>query len=107
MGAESARFKVWWELNSFVLSHIRRRDRIRYKVESLLEQQAVSRDQQQRRHMAQQRQQAAARMAALRQQQLGQARAELHAQKEHLLARCEGVSQAAGAPGVVMLQVVC
>jgi hypothetical protein len=45
----------------------------------------------------QQRQQAAARLAAVRQQQLGRARTDLQAQQRQLLARCEGVTQAAGA----------
>lgn len=74
-----------------------RRDRVRHKLESLLQQQAAARDQQQRRHIVQQRQQAAARLAAVRQQHLGRARADLQAQQQQLLARCEGVKQAAGA----------
>jgi hypothetical protein len=78
----------------FLLLH--RRDRVRHKVESLLQQQSIARHQQQRRQMMQQQQQAATRLAATRQQLLLQARAQLDAQRQYLLARCEGVVQAAG-----------
>ena len=81
-----------------------RRDRVRRKVESLLQQQATARQQQQQLHMAQQRQQAAARLAAVRQQELEHTRAGLQAQRQWLLARCEGVTQAAG--DVVVLVVM-
>lgn len=76
--------------------HCHRRDRIRHKVETLLQQQAAGGQQQQRRHFAQTRQQAAVRSAALRQQQLAAKQSELQAQRQLLLARCEGVVQAAG-----------
>lgn len=69
---------------------------MRHKVESLLQQQATARHQQQQLHMAQQRHQAAARLAAVRQQELDHARAGLQAQRQRLLARCDGVTQAAG-----------